>query len=207
MPVALLLIWFSTGCAQRLPADVVASQKLNQHTPKNADQIVLSVTLFILDDHEQVFSSQRTAEEVLDIQDHVNEIWQQANIYFVVEEVRRVVVPIDITANVIRREIDQFFQTIATEGDVFQTGSHISGFYVQTLKGDNGLHPVGYPAFFAADDTLNDPERVVAHELGHILGLKHTVNRPERLMQSGANGINLTDGEILLARQNASKLK
>ncbi|MEM8860654.1 MAG: hypothetical protein AAGD96_20220 [Chloroflexota bacterium] len=207
----LILAYAGLGCTrqERLPAQITEVRRTTENTQiiSDGNQIVLSITVFILDDHEQVFSSGRTAEEVLKIQDEVNDIWQQANIYFEVDEIRRVAVPIDITAHVIRREVDEFFQAIAQESDVFSTESQISGFYVQTLKGDNGLHPVGYPVFFVADETFNNSARAVAHETGHILGLDHTHNAPERLMHSGTNGTLLTKEEIILARRTASQLK
>lgn len=207
------------GCANREmhPAKVTNIQQVStglqaadagvENGDKDEDQIVLTVTVFILDDHEEIFSSQRTAEEILKIQNEVNDIWQQASIQFQIDEVRRVTVPITITAHIIRREMDEFFYALTQEGGTFETDTDISGFYVKTLKGDNGLHAVGYPAFFTADDTLSDPARTVAHELGHVLGLTHSTNSPARLMQSGTSGIFLSNHEILLARQNTAELK
>ena len=48
--------------------------------------------------------------------------------------------------------------------------------------------------------------RVSSHEVGHILGLRHTQNDPARLLYSGTNGTNLTPEEITLTRYVAMEL-
>lgn len=181
------------------PAD---SETHADHT----NQINLPITLYILDDQQQYFSSKRTANETIDIQTEANTIWAQAHIHFTIHEIRRVTVPLDMTGYIIRRQFNRFFEATQQLDPAFHTSTPISGFYVQTLKGDNGLQPSSHPAYFIADNTLNTPGRTVAHELGHILGLTHTNNDPTRLMHSGASGIRLTDAEIDLARQRAKRL-
>ena len=190
------------GISKITKFDKQPAQSIGQFTP-----IHLQLNVYILDDQQQVFSSQRTAVEVNAIQMEANAIWSQAGIQFNVSEIRRITVPLDMTGNIIRRQFYDFFESTAALKNDFDPSAPISGFFVQTVKGDNGLHPTRFNAYFIADETLNAPGRTVAHELGHILGLGHTPNDPTQLMHSGSNGINLTSDEIALARSNAKKLK
>ena len=48
--------------------------------------------------------------------------------------------------------------------------------------------------------------RVSSHEVGHILGLRHTRADRGRLLYSGTNGMTLTPEEIVLARYVTIKL-
>ena len=48
--------------------------------------------------------------------------------------------------------------------------------------------------------------RVSSHEVGHILGIKHTGADRGRLLYSGTNGMTLTQEEITLSRYIAMEL-
>ena len=73
-------------------------------------------------------------------------------------------------------------------------------FYSQSIGGPNGIAPFGTRLFFVMDTPSVRDERVSSHELGHILGLHHVQDDPDRLMFSGTNGMTLTQEEVTVAR-------
>ncbi len=172
----------------------------------NREIIELPISVFIYDDTQLAFSSSRTAEEVVQLHNRANEIWSQAGIRFTFKKVHRATVPLAMSANIIRWEVDAFFAAQADLNRNMQPSTPISGYYVKTVRGPNGIASEQHLAFFVADDPVNDDARVVAHELGHLLGLIH-VNDPERLMHSGTDGLMLTAEEIMIARKTAENLK
>ncbi len=84
--------------------------------------------------------------------------------------------------------------------------SLINAFYAQGIGGFNGVAPFGTRLFFVTDEPTVHDERVTSHEIGHILGLHHTLQDADRLMFSGTNGMNLTEEEIIVARYAAQGL-
>ena len=60
--------------------------------------------------------------------------------------------------------------------------------------------------FFVTDTPSVHHERVTSHEIGHILGLHHTLDDSGRLMFPGTNGMELTVEEITVARYVAQGL-
>lgn len=57
-----------------------------------------------------------------------------------------------------------------------------------------------------ADLTTVPDFRVLAHEIGHVLNLKHTDQSRARLMYQGANGFDLALDEIKTAREAIKSL-
>ena len=72
--------------------------------------------------------------------------------------------------------------------------------------GTNGIAPFGARAFFVTDQPSVHSDRVSSHEIGHILGLYHTLADENRLMFPGTNGMLLTEEEIIVARYAAKGL-
>lgn len=75
-------------------------------------------------------------------------------------------------------------------------------FYVSDLLGPNGI-AIAPQVALIADKTSVDDFRATAHEIGHLLGLTHTMESLSRLMFPGANGRVVTEGEVLSARRGA----
>lgn len=73
---------------------------------------------------------------------------------------------------------------------------------VETLLGLNGIAFVGRDIVAVADYTGSFNDRVLAHEIGHILGLGH-VGNPARLMAQGSEGLELTPEEAEAIREAA----
>ena len=167
--------------------------------------IRVPITIFILDDTQQTFSSSRSFDEIVVAHRRANEIWEPAGIRFDVKKVVRGTIPIALTANIIRWQVDDFFEGYDQLPREFQRKTAVTGFFVQTVRGPNGVASAEHMAYFIADEPLTDDGRVVAHELGHILGLDH-IDNAQRLMHSGTNGTVLTSQEIAVARKTAENL-
>jgi len=54
--------------------------------------------------------------------------------------------------------------------------SLISGFYTKEIGGTNGITPLGTGWYLVMDEPSVFDRRVSSHEVGHILGLRHTLN-------------------------------
>ncbi len=98
------------------------------------------------------------------------------------------------------RDFSLFFSAVRGGDMDIPNPSLLNGFYVQDVGGPNGVTPLGSRAFFVTDFPSGHSERVTSHEVGHILGLHHTLNDVNRLMYPGTNGMTLTDEEITVAR-------
>jgi hypothetical protein len=80
--------------------------------------------------------------------------------------------------------------------------------------GDHDIHTKDTPSLAPVDDpmwdTVHDPSRTSAHELGHGLTLEHYDGHddsPDSLMSSGRQGFKLHDFEIEAARTRADQKK
>jgi hypothetical protein len=76
--------------------------------------------------------------------------------------------------------------------------------------GDHDIHTLDKPSLGPVDnkewDTVHDPSRTSAHELGHGLSLEHFngfADSNDSLMSSGRQGFKLHDDEITAARNRA----
>ncbi|MDX1521972.1 MAG: hypothetical protein R3264_10125, partial [Anaerolineae bacterium] len=103
------------------------------------------------------------------------------------------------------RDFRFFFQAAASEIELPEP-SLLNGFYAQSIGGPNGITPFGSRTFFVTDQPTVHDERVSSHEIGHILGLHHALDDPNRLMFSGTNGMTLSPEEIAAARYVAQGL-
>jgi hypothetical protein len=145
-------------------------------------------------------SSARTPDEVAEIGARMTEIWSQAGIELDITVVGEIEVPSDVIAAVAARD-GRAFLVAANQGrfEIPDPGALI-GFYVPDAGGANGFAPLALRTFFVSDVSTVHDERVSSHEIGHILGLHHTLDDPDRLMFSGTNGMTLAPDEIAVAR-------
>ena len=164
-----------------------------------SEQIILPVKAHIIVDSSGVYTSSRNEENIISLLEESNRIWNQANIYFQLEEI--VVTNVDVwtISNVIN-------------GNNFEISAHknfadnkINLFLAQNLNDINGLALGNINSIFVADYTTVNDFRTTAHELGHILSLNH-VEPINRLMARGKNGEILLSEEVFIARNNAVNL-
>jgi hypothetical protein len=165
----------------------------------NRPILKIPISVYILDDLSEALSSNRTAEELEEVYGRVNEIWAPAGIEFELQGIHRVELPSSLLEDISNGEFNSFFQTIETQ-NIFPDPGLINGFYTRSIGGPNGINPGGYRIFLVMDEPSVHDERVTSHEIGHILGLHHTLTEQDRLIYPGTNGIRLTEEEIIVTR-------
>ena len=174
-------------------------------TPEQLEPIILPISVYILDEVDGDLSSKRTAVELEVVFARANEIWGQAGILFEVQVLERIMLPTDVVQAIINGNYTPFFEGAERDFPI-SNPSLINAFYAREIGGANGVAPFGARLFFVTDEPTVHDERVTSHEIGHILGLHHTMQDEERLMFSGTNGMSLTKEEIVVARYMAKGL-
>lgn len=177
------------------------------------EQINIGISLYLLVDDletpDPALSSVRTEEELAAILDRMNEIWGQANVRLELKRLDTLVVDRDVLKEVGTGNIGAFFdrlgKSIPFDGTISEAGL-ISGFYTRQIGGPNGITPLGSRWYMVMDQPSVFDHRVSSHEVGHILGLRHTLSDRGRLLYPGTNGMSLTPEEITLTRHVAMEL-
>ncbi len=165
--------------------------------------ISLSISLFLLVDDEKVpdptISTHRAEEDLRGILQGMNDIWSQADIRLELQTIESVEVPEAILQGMLAGDFAPFFNEMG-DGITSPQFSNINGFYIRGVGGPNGINPFRSRTFFVIDEPSVFDRRVSSHEVGHILGLRHVLDDPDRLLFSGTNGMTLTEGEATVAR-------
>jgi hypothetical protein len=142
------------------------------------------------------FTTTRDGEDVTRLITEANRIWEQAGIYFSIEEI--------VISEIQHNTIPQTLKGNATQLYLHENFAYdkINIFLTHDLNGINGLALRPINSALVTDFTTVNDYRTTAHELGHLLELGH-VSPENRLMARGKNGELLTEEEIMIARENA----
>ena len=131
--------------------------------------------------------SERPAKQWLPILEEMNIIWlSQAGICFEMETVMH--------DDVIEKGLDIWFESTLPDWNGYFTGPNDIH-----VRDNPDLRPAENPAESSA-------ARTAAHELGHALGLQHRQNSDDNLMRSKTYGWQLSEDEIIQARNAAKQM-
>ena len=173
--------------------------------PVDEDAIALSMSLYVVDESggDSTLSSDRTVAELTEIAGAMQEIWAQVGIELTVTTTARIEAPTTVLSDLAAGNTSSFFDAARAGAITIPDPGAVVGFYVKAIGSANGMTPLNTRVFFVADQPSVNDERVSSHEIGHILGLNHTLDDSDRLMFSGTNGTDLTDEEATVARYGA----
>lgn len=143
-------------------------------------------------------STRRDQTELEELFARTQIIWEQANIVLDVS-IEETTLAESLIDSVLAGDFEQLYALLP------DNDPRLHVFYVKSLLGPNGIALAPRIALIA-DTTSVDDFRATAHEIGHLLGLEHTLESRSRLMFPGANGRTITNNEALTAREGATAL-
>jgi hypothetical protein len=181
----------------------------HQDDDQTREAVEMSVSLYVVQSDAGSTagsSSQRTAAQLEELFTKMEAIWSQASIDLTLVTIRMITVPEPVLRDLAAGDTSSFFDAAAVGVIAIPEPGALLGFYVRQIGTANGMTPLGTRVFFVADDPTVNDERVSSHEIGHILGLSHTLNDASRLMFSGTNGTDITAEESVVARYGAAAI-
>jgi hypothetical protein len=163
-----------------------------------AHALLVPLIIFVIRS-DGFLGSQRDNDNIRNLVEQSDNIWHQANIDLEIRGIYEVLADDE--------EIRLFYKSpnvLISQANKYSPES-INLFLVGQLSGTNGVSYGGLASISVADFTTVYDFRVLAHEIGHQLGLSHVDEARGRLMYRGANGIELTVDEIEVARSLAER--
>lgn len=154
---------------------------------EGANSIRVPVVAYLVKDNGKVSTTRNRAElEILLANSKT--IWSQAGMVLDTS-IKEIVLPQEVATAVATGSFEAVYAILPSEDNSFAI------FYVHDLLGPNGI-ALAPRIGLVADITTVDDFRATAHEIGHLLGLNHTLQSESRLMFPGANGRGLSNEEI-----------
>jgi hypothetical protein len=163
------------------------------------ETIILPVKVHIIKDTNDAYTSLRSEESIQLLFFKTNKILSQANIHLYIEEILITEVSFEAIPDAINGNYLELFNNPNLDT------TKINALMVQSLNGINGRSLNFINSIMIADRTSVNDYRTTAHEIGHLLDLKHVPSR-ESLMAQGKNGELLSEDEINTMREKAINL-
>ena len=160
--------------------------------------ISIPINVYIVKYNDEKFSSERDEENINEVFENANGLWNQANIKVNIKKIEEIIIK-DSNLYYDLNDLLAYLTRIEKYDP-----QRINAYFAKSLQGPNGIVFPGN-IIMVADVTSVYDFRATSHEIGHVLGLRH-VPPTTRLMARGVNGFDLIEQEINTARINAVSL-
>jgi hypothetical protein len=174
----------------------ISYQKTTTANAIQNQKITLPLKIHVIKDASGQYTSFRSQKNVEELIQKANSIWEQADIQFNIEEIVITEVSFGAIPNTLNDNPSELLSHPNYKPEA------INVFLVQSLNNINGIALPPHKIILVADYTTVNDYRTLAHELGHILDLRHVPNSAQ-LMARGRNGEFLFKDEIKKARSQA----
>jgi len=177
----------------------ITGNSINLNNADTQEQIIIPIKVHLITDTSNQYTTSKNEQYIIELLNEVNYIWSQTDIIFQLEEITITNVSFEAIPNAINSN------TFELENHQNFDNKKINIFLVQSLNGLNGLAIPQINSALISDYTTVSNYRTTAHELGHILDLRH-IEPQTNLMARGKHGESLSQEQIEKARNNAKKL-